>query len=306
MPAAPESWRALLDRQEALSQRLRERPCRRFSENPFVRCFPDEAAGGVTHLWFDAHQRGASVWMHLIEGEAAALLIDTGYGIGDLKSVVSRLTAKPLIVVNTHWHGDHTGGNAQFGSVWCHLCDAGYLARQAAAETPRLLPPPSFYAPADLVPLAPGGIRTFTDGHCFDLGGRTVRAVHLPGHSAGNCAFLDSATGILFSGDAVLASPTLIIDAFPAKEYADLQTVRAFSASLCAAMPGLAGVSALCPGHAQQRLPPALLQAMCRCCREVLSAPAEQDERYGDVPGSTARMHCCGGAMLVYTPDRVG
>ena len=59
-----------------------------------------------------------AVSMFLIEGDESAMLIDTGAGIGDLKAQVEQLTDKPVIVVNTHGHLDHTGGNMQFKEVW--------------------------------------------------------------------------------------------------------------------------------------------------------------------------------------------
>ena len=62
-----------------------------------------------------------AVQMFLIEGDEKAMLIDTGAGIGDLKAQVEKLTDKPLIVVNTHGHVDHTGGNMQFDEVWMDL-----------------------------------------------------------------------------------------------------------------------------------------------------------------------------------------
>ena len=38
-------------------------------------------------------------------GAERALLIDTGFGVGDLKALCERLTDKPLLVVDTHSHG---------------------------------------------------------------------------------------------------------------------------------------------------------------------------------------------------------
>lgn len=82
--------------------------------------------------------------MHLICGECGALLLDTGYGIGNLKSVIEQLTDKPVSVFNTHWHGDHTGGNSQFENVYMHEFDIPYwkecsvfLLKTMARDTPR-------------------------------------------------------------------------------------------------------------------------------------------------------------------------
>ena len=50
------------------------------------------------------------VYTTLIIGNEKALLIDTGYGYGNLREAVARLTDLPLIVANTHGHFDHVGG----------------------------------------------------------------------------------------------------------------------------------------------------------------------------------------------------
>ena len=54
----------------------------------------------------------------LVIGEEKALVFDTGYGIGDLKKQVEEITNKPLIVVNSHGHMDHSCGNYQFEKVY--------------------------------------------------------------------------------------------------------------------------------------------------------------------------------------------
>lgn len=78
--------------------------------------------------------------MHLICGECGALLLDTGYGIGNLKSVIEQLTDKPVSVFNTHWHGDHTGGNSQFENVYMHEFDIPYWKESLSCEAGRMLP----------------------------------------------------------------------------------------------------------------------------------------------------------------------
>ena len=53
----------------------------------------------------------------LLLGEQLAALIDTGCGVGDLRGVVDELTDLPVVVVNTHTHIDHLGGNRQFERI---------------------------------------------------------------------------------------------------------------------------------------------------------------------------------------------
>ena len=45
-------------------------------------------------------------------------------------------------------------------------------------------------------------IKLLSDGQVFDLGGRKVMVYYCPGHSRGECTFLDNKSRILFSGDA--------------------------------------------------------------------------------------------------------
>src|SRR5262245_39624199 len=72
--------------------------------------------------WFTAKQIANKTWLiddhgidniYLLEGKDSALLIDAGFGLANLKSFVGQLTSKPLIIVNTHGHPDHAGGDWQ-------------------------------------------------------------------------------------------------------------------------------------------------------------------------------------------------
>ena len=58
--------------------------------------------------------------MYLVLGKSKALLVDTGLGVGRLAAFVKTLTALPVVVVNTHGHPDHAGGNNEFRTVHAH------------------------------------------------------------------------------------------------------------------------------------------------------------------------------------------
>lgn len=57
------------------------------------------------------------VCMTLLEGENAAMLVDTGYGIEDVADFMRHMTDLPLTVFLTHNHHDHAMGHAASGNV---------------------------------------------------------------------------------------------------------------------------------------------------------------------------------------------
>ena len=59
-----------------------------------------------------------SVLSTLVIGSEYALVLDTCYGLGDLKTAIRGITNLPLIVVNSHGHMDHSCGNYQFDEIY--------------------------------------------------------------------------------------------------------------------------------------------------------------------------------------------
>lgn len=119
----------------------------------------------------------------LIEGEHTALLVDTGFGTGDLHACVKALTRLPLLVINTHADRDHTGCNGQFASVGMNPSEFDYY-RYGKSYTP--------------VPLTP-----LWEGQVLELGGRRFTVLLIPGHTPGSIALYERESGILISGDSV-------------------------------------------------------------------------------------------------------
>jgi len=139
-----------------------------------------------------AIQYGEALFCYLLEGKDSALLIDTAYGRGDFPHVIERLTEKPIMVVNTHGHYDHTGGNAWFPKAYMH---------PVAAETARRSFQPldkEFWAN---MPYPDYDIVFINDGYVFDLGDRKVETIHTPAHSQGSLSFIDHKCRLLFTGD---------------------------------------------------------------------------------------------------------
>ena len=298
-------WKKYMEHSDAYAASLCKKPHKVYDVDPYVMVFEDEDVPGVFHIYYDAHSKGASAWMHLIVGQERALLIDTAFGIGDLLGLVETLTDKPVDVVNTHFHGDHSAGNGQFETIFIHKYDIPYLEMSEKAEN-RLLPAPGTYREEDIIPLRSAKHIAMEDGFVFRLGeGHEVEVIHMPGHAAGGCMLLDRKYNLLFSGDAVVFTPTLIIGKFPAPYYPEYLTVTAFRDALKKALPKCQNVKKLYTGHSVQGISPAYLTDMMDCCEKIIAHP-DQYETYDYVSDpSQKQIMCVGHAMIVYTNDRI-
>jgi glyoxylase-like metal-dependent hydrolase (beta-lactamase superfamily II) len=84
------------------------------------------------HTWqFTEKLLGEAVYCYLLEGKERSLLIDTAYGFTDIPKVISELTSKPLIVVNTHGHFDHISGNYLYDEIYLNGKDREVYRRHS-------------------------------------------------------------------------------------------------------------------------------------------------------------------------------
>ena len=298
-------WKKYMEQSDAYAASLCEKEHKVYDVDPYVMVFEDEDVPGIFHIYYDAYSKGASAWMHLIVGQERALLIDTAFGIGDLRGLVETLTDKPVDVVNTHFHGDHSAGNGQFETIFIHKYDIPYLEMSEKAEN-RLLPPTGTYREEDIIPLRSAKHIAMEDGFVFRLGeGHEVEVIHMPGHAAGGCMLLDRKYNLLFSGDAVVFTPTLIIGKFPAPYYPEYLNVTAFRDALKKALPKCQNAKKLYTGHSVQGISPVYLTDMMDCCEKIIAHP-DQYETYDYVSDpSQKQIMCVGHAMIVYTNDRI-
>ena len=166
-------------------------------------------APNVYSLYEENIDGGSAMWLHLIEGPEKAMLVDTGFGIGDLKALVKRLVGdKPVYVVNTHEHGDHVMGNFQFDQVYCHPYVVPWITARCMHDRiwDKYLDGEGKgarreFRKEDLVGFRPYALMTCNDGDVFDLGGGYgIEVIYTPGHASGGLSFLDPQNRILFTG----------------------------------------------------------------------------------------------------------
>ena len=63
---------------------------------------------------------GVGAYSYLLIGNQKAMMVDTGMSKLNLREYVRTITPLPVMVVNTHGHFDHTGGNGWFEEVYMH------------------------------------------------------------------------------------------------------------------------------------------------------------------------------------------
>lgn len=148
------------------------------------------------------------VCAYYLEGDDSGLLIDTGWGYGDLKAYVDQMAKKPYQVVLSHGHCDHGGGASQFDRVYlaekdwdlevysCSLEVRQQIYRHVVSKE-ELDANPSLWQAQRQTPYAP-----LIPGQIFDLGGLTVTVESLPGHTIGSMVFWLEEEKLLITCDA--------------------------------------------------------------------------------------------------------
>lgn len=180
-------------------------------------------------------------FFYLVIGDRRCAFVDTGYGFGDLRAFARSFSPLEAIVLNTHGHADHCGGCGQFERAYAcpedwEMLRAAYRPEEMNAMAARLLAKAGIWTEPDSVFAPPAGepeLLPIADGERFDLGGVTLEAVTMPGHSPGCVSFLYKEARILFSGDNCGPQPLLMLPGrVPGQGKYSSTTLECFSRSL--------------------------------------------------------------------------
>ena len=239
-------------------------------------------------------------WSFLILGPEKAMLIDTGFGLGNLRGLVEQLAGPlPLIVVNTHYHFDHAYGNYQFDKIYCSEYEVPAMETKLTPhvwdylfdEADRCIW--TEFDRNDLVPYREYEIVGCPDGYLFDLGGGyQVGMVHLPGHTAGHAAYLDKHNRILFAGDAACIGNLGITGDPVNKVYGDMATVTNFRTALVKLTARNDEFDQVFPSHSVLELDKVVLDNILEACDKILDNPACCDSLCVKVRGGVEREFC--------------
>lgn len=227
---------------------------------------------------------------YLVLGEERAALIDTGMGIGSIKKAVESVTGLPIVVINTHCHPDHAGGNAEFEPALFNPAELDVFKKMTTLEfrvqDVSRMPGGETWV-SQLQPMGPEPVAA-QDGQIVDLGGRRLQIIFTPGHTHGSLCVFEEATGVLFTGDNVQANATAL------REWNSC-TVEEFYESLekLAKLP----VKRILGGHRPNDNPPDLLRRKLACAKQILDGARGVEKTH---MGQTAYEYEYEGTAILY------
>ena len=164
------------------------------SQNDFskVEIKVQKVSGSVYMLVGAGGNIGASI------GEDGIVIVDDEYlPLADkIEAALKGITDKPIkFILNTHWHGDHTGGNPHFGEKAPIIAQENVRKRLATGGKTRF----GETKPAPKVALP---IITFEDNVSVHLNGEDIRAIHFPnGHTDGDAVIFFPQANVVHMGD---------------------------------------------------------------------------------------------------------
>lgn len=145
--------------------------------------------------------QGAGGNLGVSAGPDGVFLIDDQYAplTEKIRTAIGEISDKPVrFILNTHWHGDHTGGNENFGK-------AGALIVAHDNVRERMSVDQFMAAFNNQVPASPDvalPVVTFTDAVTFHLNDDDIHAFHVPpAHTDGDSAVHFRNDNVLHSGD---------------------------------------------------------------------------------------------------------
>lgn len=260
----------------------------KFCKDPSHTIFAEFKKHASSNDWFEVYEVGLGIWAilepfqwqqvisYLIVGTDKALLFDTGNGIGNIKLIVDQLTDKPVLVLNSHSHFDHIGGNHLFDRV-LSVATAFSISHSKGLETKEIAleasPEALCHGLPDGVTQNSHRIRPYAitdkvkDGDVIDLGNRQLEILLIPGHTDDSIALMDRQSGLLWPGDSFYEGPIWLF--FPET---DLNAYGNSIARLAALAPQLKN---LFPSHKIPRASPALLVEAQRAFKFVLEGKAK-------------------------------
>ncbi|MBZ5628207.1 MAG: MBL fold metallo-hydrolase [Acidobacteriia bacterium] len=173
-------------------------------------------------------------------GEDGIVVVDDQFAplAEKIQAALKGITDKPVrFVINTHWHFDHTGGNAYFQKQGPIIAQENVRERlKTGGEAAGMKIPP---APKEALPII-----TFNDRATVHLNGEDIRAIHFPhGHTDGDAVIFFPQSNVVHMGD------DFVTYGFPFIDLESGGSVRGMIAACEKVMATVPADAKIIPGH---------------------------------------------------------
>ena len=226
------------------------------------------------NIWQIEEDEG--VYCTLIMGRDMAILLDTGYGNRNLRAFVEAAISTPYMVINSHGHPDHIGGNHWFDPVNAAKEEWDVIAHFEERERTYQL-------------------NEIKAGQQISMGDLHIEIVSLAGHTKGSIGLLIQEEKLLISGDALNEGLWLFnYGSLSMKElYRSLRNTMHmdFSAYVC--------------GHSDQEYPKEKILAHIHNIEQLKKDENTRQNTIGFETYCSSYLESCGKSDIVFTEDKV-
>ena len=164
-------------------------------------------------------------------GDDGLLIIDDQYAplAAKIRAALSQLGSDtPKFLLNTHFHGDHTGGNADFGAASIIIAHENVHGRLVAGDSPSTALP----------------VITFDDDVTVHFNGEDITLIHMPrGHTDTDSVVMFEDNNVIHMGDHFFNG------GFPFVDLASGGTVQGYISNLEKALSWIDDDTLVIPGH---------------------------------------------------------
>lgn len=164
-----------------------------------------KVAGNVYMLEGAGGNIGVSV------GDDGILIVDDQFApLADkIRAALKGVADKKLrFILNTHWHGDHTGGNVAFGPEATIIAHDNVRKRLATEQKSEVFKSTTPASPKEALPVI-----TFDQSLSVHFNGEDIRAIHYPkGHTDGDSVIFFSSSNVVHLGDDFFAGRFPFVD----------------------------------------------------------------------------------------------
>jgi len=151
--------------------------------------------------------RGGNIGVSV--GSDGILIIDDQFApLADkIKAALAKLGSdKPKFIINTHWHGDHTGGNPHFGRDGTIIAHTNVRNRLIARQE-------LFGRPVEPLPKEGWPVVTFDESVSVHFNDEEIRVIHFPhGHTDGDSVIFFTKSNVVHMGDHMFAGMFPFVD----------------------------------------------------------------------------------------------